>query len=251
MNEVVEGNPINLVDQARNILVVHGRGESTHKPPTPSCQLPLAVMRLLPPLIVVSALLGGCNTTGSLPSTGSSEPGADEAADPASTLLLVADPATPLLVALGFPSEPLIVQLDHAERGVGRCGGRCMGRCGGVSLSTRPQRGSTEKEPEEPERTKDKERTRKKMPVPLGSIQCTRYLWAVSSIGCPIWAISRIGGTFWEVSSVGGTFWVVSRVSSTFLAVLRVGGTFWRHLELAVFFWRKRQNQNMAVLFRQ
>ena len=109
-----------------------------------SGQLPLAVMRLLPPLIVVSALLGGCNTTtGSLPSTGSSEPGADEAAYPASTLLLVADPATPLLVALGFPSKPLIVLLDHAERGVGRCGGRCMGRCGGVSLSTRSQRGST------------------------------------------------------------------------------------------------------------
>ena len=42
----------------------------------------VTVMRMLPqPLIVVSALLGGCNTTGSLPSTGSSEPGADEAAD--------------------------------------------------------------------------------------------------------------------------------------------------------------------------
>ena len=96
-------------------------------------------MRLLPPLIVVSALPGGCNTTGSLPSAGSSEPGADEAADPASTLLLVvADPATPLLVALGFPSKPLIVLLDHAERGVGRCWGRCKGgvRAGtGASLS--------------------------------------------------------------------------------------------------------------------
>ena len=103
MNEVVAGSPINFLDQARNIFVVDGRGESTHKPPTPSCQLPLAVMRPLPPLIVVSALLGGCNTNGSLPSTRSSESGADEAADPASTLLLVADPATPLLVALGFP----------------------------------------------------------------------------------------------------------------------------------------------------
>ena len=69
MNEVVAGSPINFLDQALNILVVDGRGESTHKPPTPSCQLPLAVMRLLPPLIVVSDLLGGCNTTGSLPST--------------------------------------------------------------------------------------------------------------------------------------------------------------------------------------
>ena len=62
MNEVVAGSPINFLDQARNILVVDGRGESTHKPPTPSCQLHLAVMRLLPLLIVVSALLGGCNT---------------------------------------------------------------------------------------------------------------------------------------------------------------------------------------------
>ena len=112
------------------------------------------VMRLFPPpLIVVSTLLGGCNTTGSLPSTGSSEPGADEAADLASTLLLliVSDPATPLLVALGFPFKPLIVLLDHAERSVGNCWGRCMGWCGGVSLSTRPERGSIEKEPEKPE----------------------------------------------------------------------------------------------------
>ena len=87
MNEVVAGSPINFLDQARSIFVVDGRGESTHKPPTPSCQLPLPVMRLFPPLIVVSALLGGCNATGSLPSIGSSEPGADEAADPASALL--------------------------------------------------------------------------------------------------------------------------------------------------------------------
>ena len=125
-------------------------------------------MRLLPPLIVVSALLGGCNTTGSLPSTGSSEPGADEAADPASTLLLVADPATTLLVALGSPSKSLIVLLEHAERGVGSCGGRCMGRCRGVSLSARPQKGPTEKEPEEPERTKNNERTRKEKPALFG-----------------------------------------------------------------------------------
>ena len=103
MNEVVAGSPISFIDQVRNTFVVDGRGEYTHYPPTPSCQLPLAVMRPLPPLIVVSALLGGCNTNGSLPSTRSSESGADEAADPASTLLLVADPATPLLVALGFP----------------------------------------------------------------------------------------------------------------------------------------------------
>ena len=62
--------------------------------PTPSCQLPLAVMRLLPPLIVVFVLRGGCKTTGSLPFTGLSEPGGDEAADPALTLLLVTEPAT-------------------------------------------------------------------------------------------------------------------------------------------------------------
>ena len=128
-------------------------------------------MHLLSPLIVVSALLGGCNTTGSLPYTGSSEPGADEAADPASTLL-VADPATPLLVALEFPSKPLIVLLDHAERGVGRC----IGRCRGVSLSSRPQRGSTEKEPEEPGRTKNKNEREKKSRYFLGGIQYRRYL---------------------------------------------------------------------------
>ena len=89
MNEVIAGSPISFLDEARNMFVVDGRGESTHKPPTPSCQLPLAVMRLLPPLIVVSALLGGCNTTGSLPSSRSSGPGADEASDPASRLLLL------------------------------------------------------------------------------------------------------------------------------------------------------------------
>jgi len=205
MNEVVAGSPINFLDQARNIFVVDGRGESTHKPPTPSCQLPLAVKRLLPPLIVVSALLGGCNTTGSLPSTGSSEPGADEAADPASTLLLVADPATPLLVALGFPSKPLIVLLDHAERGVGRC----MGRCRGVSLSSRPQRGSTEKEPEEPERTKNKERTRKEKPVLFG-----RY---------PVYAVPF-------------RRYPVSAVPFGRYPVLAV--PFGRYRELAVLFWR-------------
>ena len=92
-------------------------------------------MRLLPPLIVVSALRGGCNTTGALPSTGSSEAGSDEAADPTSTPLPVADTVTPLLVALEFPSKPRIVPLDHAERSVGRCGGRCMDRSRGVFLS--------------------------------------------------------------------------------------------------------------------
>ena len=72
------------------------------------------------------------------------------------------------LVTLGFPSKPLIVLLDHAERGVGRRGVRCVGRCGGVSLSKRPQRGSTEKEPEDPEITKNKERIRKEKPVLFG-----------------------------------------------------------------------------------
>ena len=52
-----------------------------------------------------------------------------------------------------------------------------MGRCRGVSLSSPPQRGSTEKEPEEPERTNNKERTPKEKPVLLGGIQCTRYLF--------------------------------------------------------------------------
>ena len=213
MNEVVAGSPINFLDQARNIFVVDGRGESTHKPPTPSCQLPLAVMRLLPPLIVVSALLGGCNTTGSLPSTGSSEPGADEAADPGSTLLLVADPATPLLAALGLPSSPLNVLLDHAEGGVGRCVGRCMGRCRGVSLPSRSQRGSTEKEPEEPERTKNKERTRKETPVLFG-----RY------------AVYAVPFRWYPVSAVPFRRYPVSAVPFGRYPVLEVPfGLFWRY----------------------
>ena len=177
MNEVVAGSPFNFLDQARNIFVVDGGGESTHKLLTPSCQLPVAVMRLLPPLIVVSALLGGCSTTGSIPSTASPEPGADEAADPASALILAADPATPLLVTLRFPSKPLIVLLDHAERGVGRCVGRCMSGCRGVALSSRPPRRSTEKEPEKTEITNNEERRRKKIRYFLGGIQCTRYLF--------------------------------------------------------------------------
>ena len=100
-----------------------------------------------------------------------------------------------------------------------------MGRCGGVSLSTRLQRGSTEKEPEEPERTKNKERRTNKK-IKAGTF----------------WAVSSVRGTFWGVSSVGGTFWAVSRVGGTLLAVLRVDGTFWRYLELSGLFWQKRLN---------
>ena len=118
-----------------NLLTNHHQGVNFLLPETGCWSV--TVMHLFPPpLIVVSALLGGCNTTGSLPSTGSSEAGADEAADSASTLLLVADPVTSLLVVLGFSSKSLIVLLDHAERGVGRYGGRCVGSCGGVSVHT-------------------------------------------------------------------------------------------------------------------
>ena len=98
-----------------------------------------------------------------------------------------------------------------------------MGRFRGVSLSSRPQRDSTEKEPEEPERTKNKERTRPK----AGTFRR-------SSVRNTFWAVSSIGGTFWAVSSVGGTFRAVSRVGGALLAVLRVGGTFWGYLELVV-----------------
>ena len=112
------------------------------------------------------------NTTVSLPSTGSSEPGADEAADPASALLVVAGPATPLLVALGFPSKPLVVLLDHAERGVGRCGGRCMGRCRDVSLSSRPQRFYR----------KGTRRTRKNEEQRTNTKRKASTFWAVSSV---------------------------------------------------------------------
>ena len=131
MEEVVAGSPINFLDQTRNIFIVDGRCESTHTPRTPCCQLPLAVMRLSPPLIVILALLGGCNTTGSLPSNGSSEPGADEAADPASTLLLVADPALPLLEALGSPLNSSLLcrtTLSVVWAGVGQVYGQVPGR---------------------------------------------------------------------------------------------------------------------------
>ena len=86
--------------------------------------------KLLFSLTVVSAVFGGCKTASSgSPSSTGFEPGADEAADPsASTLLLSAELATTLLLAVpGFPFKWLIVLLDHAKRDVGRwvCGCGC------------------------------------------------------------------------------------------------------------------------------
>ena len=78
---------------------------------------------LLLSLIVVSAVVGGCNTASGSPSSTGFEPGADEAADPSAfpLLLLAAELAiTLLLAALGFPSKWLIVLLEHAKRDVGR-----------------------------------------------------------------------------------------------------------------------------------
>ena len=79
---------------------------------------------LLFSLTVVSAVFGGCKTaSGGSPSSTGFEPGADEAADPsASTLLLLAAELTTtlLIAALGFPSKWVIVPLDHAKRDVGR-----------------------------------------------------------------------------------------------------------------------------------
>ena len=79
---------------------------------------------LLYSLTVVSAGFGGCETaSGGSPSSTGFEPGADEAADPsASTLLLLAAElaTTLLLAALGFHSKWFIVLLDHAKRDVGR-----------------------------------------------------------------------------------------------------------------------------------
>ena len=180
-------------------FVADGRGESTHKPPTPSCQLPLAVMRLLPPLMVVSALLGGCNTTSSLPSTGSSEPEADEAA----ALLLVADPATPLLVALGFPSKPLIVLLDHSEcwQVWGQVYGQVPGRLSVLTSTKRFYRKGFRKNEEQRTTT------------------------------------TRIAVTFWTVSSVRGTFSAVPfrRYPVSYL----LGGIqCWRYLLGGIESWR-------------
>ena len=162
-------------------------------------------------------MLGGC-ITGSLPSTGSFEPGTDEAADPASTLLLVADPATTLLVALRFPSKPLVVLLDHAERGVGRCGGRFMGRCRGVSVLTSTRRlyrkGTRRSRKNKEKRTYTK--------INAGTF----------------WAVSSVRGTFSAVSSIGGTFgrYPVSAVPFGWYPVLVV--PFGRCRELMIPFWR-------------
>ena len=91
---------------------------------------------LLFSLTVVSAVFGGCQTTtGGTPSSTGFEPGADEAADPsASTLLLFAAElaTTLLLAALGFYSQWLIVLLDHVKRDVS------MWCAPGCSLATSP-----------------------------------------------------------------------------------------------------------------
>ena len=126
-------------------------------------------------------MLGGCNTTDSLPSTGSSEPGAHEAADPPSTLLLVlADPATTLLliVALGFPSKPLIVLLDHAERGVGRLGaGAGVWAGAGASLCPHVHKEVLRKRnPKYQKEQRTKNEHEKKSRYFLGGIQCRQYL---------------------------------------------------------------------------
>ena len=60
----------------------------------------MTVIRLSPsPSTVVSVLLEGCNA-GSLSSTGSSEPGGDKAADPASTLVEMVFSSVVLIVLL-------------------------------------------------------------------------------------------------------------------------------------------------------
>ena len=100
------------------------------------------------------------------------EPGADEAACPAFTLLLVEDLATPLLVALGFPSKPLIVLLDHAEHGVGRCGGIGAGAylCRDVDKEVLPKRN-----PNNHKERRTKNEYEKKSRYVLGGIQYRRY----------------------------------------------------------------------------
>ena len=131
-HEVFAGSSISCLYQAQNVFVADGRGESSHIPPNPSSQLPPAGYRwldrdrtlLLFSLTVVPAVFGGCQTaSGGSPSSTGFEAGADKAADPsASTLLLLAtELATTLLLAvLGFPCKRLIVLLDHAKKDVGR-----------------------------------------------------------------------------------------------------------------------------------
>ena len=116
--------------------------------------------------------------------------------------------------------------LDHAERGVGRYVGSCMGRCRGVSLSSHPQISCTEKEPEEPERTKNKQRTRKEKPVLFG-----RY------------AVYALPFRRHPVSAVPFGRYPVSAVPFHRYPLLAV--PFRRYRELAVLVWRQRE---LAVL---
>ena len=92
-----------------------------------------------------------------------------------------------------------------------------MGRCRGVSLSSR-KRGSTEKEPEEPERAKTKERTRKEQPVLFG-----RY---------PVYTVPF---RRYPVSAVPFGRHPVSAVPFGRYPVLAV--PFGRYRELVVLFW--------------
>ena len=130
--EVFAGSFISCLHQVQIVFVVHGRGESSHIPPTQAVNffrpaiggLIVTEKLLLVSLTMVSAVFGGCKTaTYGSPSSTGFEPGADEAAYPsASTLLLLAAElaTTLLLAALGFPSKWLIVLLDHTKREVGR-----------------------------------------------------------------------------------------------------------------------------------
>ena len=183
LHEVIAGSPINFIEQTQNILIVDSRVNLltnrqhqavTFLLPETSCSSVTVIRLLPPPLIVVSALFGGCNTAGSLPSTGLSEPGPDEAADPASALLRVADPATLLLVALGFPSKPLTVLLTTlsvvwAGVGAGVWVGAGAYLCPHVHNEVLPKR-----IPKNQKDQRTKNEHEKKSRYILGDIPCTR-----------------------------------------------------------------------------
>ena len=206
-------------------------------------------MRLLPPLIVVSALLGGCNTTGSLPSTGSSERGADEAADPACTLLLVADSATPLQVGRGFPLNRswfcwTTLSVVWAAVGAGVWAGTRPSLCPHVHKEVLPIRN-----PKNQKEQRTKSEHEKNSRCFLGGIQCTWYLFGGIQYrryrlgdvqgqryllgGIQSWRYLLGGIESWRYSFGGIESWLYV------LAVSGVGGTFcdesgktkiWRYL---------------------
>ena len=91
-----------------------------------------------------------------------------------------------------------------------------MDRCRGVSLSSRPQRGSA-----------GTQRSRKIKEQRTNTKRKAGNFWAVSSVCGTFSAASGFGGTFLAVSRVGGTFLaeaVKPKYGGIFSAIMQYGG---------------------------